>query len=148
VGLYRVQPGDVSAGGETFSEAATEFKREPGGTIALVKLPADSIISERKLREYLLTPRPEDDKSRFLALAGYSLSHWHLLEADLRRQIVEGDALLIRTTQYGDMYRINGRLTGPNGKVLDVTTGWIRLHATGETGFVTLVPDKEAQQWK
>jgi hypothetical protein len=46
------------------------------------------------------------------------------------------------------MYRIKGHLTGPNGKVLDVTTVWIWLHATGETRFVTLVPDKEAQQWK
>ena len=46
------------------------------------------------------------------------------------------------------MYRITGHLTGPNGKALDVTTVWIRLHATGETRFVTLVPDKEAQQWK
>ena len=73
-------------------------RKEAGRTIAGVKLPADSVISERKIREYLLTPRLEDDKSRFLALAGYSLSNWYQLETDLRRQIEEGDALLIRTT--------------------------------------------------
>lgn len=34
-----------------------------------MKLPPDSVISERKLREYLLSQRIEDDKSAFLALA-------------------------------------------------------------------------------
>ena len=68
--------------------------------IAEVKLPRDAVISERKIKEYLLTPRAEDDKSGFLALAGYSLQTWPELERDLRREAEEGDALLIRTTQY------------------------------------------------
>ncbi len=42
------------------------------------------------------------------------------------------------------MYHIKGQLKGPNGTILDVFTVWICLHATGETRFVTLVPDKEA----
>jgi len=100
------------------------------------------VIDERKLKEYLLMPRIEDDKSGFLALAGYSLTKWHELERDLRRQLEE-DAVLIQTTQYGEMYHIKGKLTGPNGKVLNVITVWIRLGASGETRFVTLVPDKE-----
>ena len=111
-----------------------------------MKLPRDAIISERKVKEYLLTPRVEDDKSGFLALAGYSLKNWRHLEADLRRHIEERDALLIQTTQYGEMYHIKGQLTGPNGKIVDVITVWVRLHATGETRFVTLIPDKEARR--
>lgn len=111
-----------------------------------MKLPQDAVISERKIKEYLLTPRVEDDKSGFLALAGYSLQTWRQLEADLRCQIEERDALLIQTTRYGEMYQIKGQLTGPNGKVLDVITVWVRLHATGETRFVTLIPDKEARR--
>ena len=113
--------------------------------MAFVKLPRNSVIDERKLREYLLVPRTEDDKSGFLALAGYSLTNWRKLESDLRQQL-EGDAVLIQTTQYGEMYHIKGRLTAPNGQVLNVITAWIRLSATGETRFVTLVPDKEAQR--
>jgi hypothetical protein len=109
-----------------------------------VKLPQDVIISERKIREYLLTPRAEDDKSGFLTLAGYSLQTWRELEVDLRREAKDGDALLIRTTQYGEIYHIKGQLKGPNGTILDVITVWIRLHATAETRFVTLVPDKGA----
>jgi hypothetical protein len=111
-----------------------------------VKLPEDAIISERKIREYLLTHRTEDDKSAFLALAGYFLQNWRDLETDLRCEVEEGDALLIRTTQYGEMYHIRGRLKGPNGTILDVITVWICLHATGETRFVTLVPDKETRR--
>jgi hypothetical protein len=111
-----------------------------------MKLSRDAVISERKIREYLLTPRVEDDKSGFLALAGYSAGNWRVLEKDLWQQVEEGDALLIRTTQYGEMYHMRGRLEGPNGKVLDVVTVWIRLHATGETRFVTLLPDKEVNR--
>jgi hypothetical protein len=44
------------------------------------------------------------------------------------------------------MYELKGCLTGPNGKVLYVSTFWIRLEATGETRFVTLIPDKRAKQ--
>ena len=88
-----------------------------------MKLPRDAVISERKLREYLLTPRAEDDKSGFLALAGYSPANWRVLEKDLHQQAEEGDALLIRTTRYGEMYQIRGRLKGPNGKVLDIGKG-------------------------
>jgi hypothetical protein len=41
-----------------------------------MKLPADSVISERKLREYLLSRRIEDDKAGFLFLAGYTEENW------------------------------------------------------------------------
>lgn len=109
-----------------------------------MKLSQDAVISERKIKEYLLTTRREDDKSGFLALAGYSLQNWRELERDLRREVEEGDAHLIRTTRYGEIYHIKGQLKGPNGTILDVITVWICLDATGETRFVTLVPDKEA----
>jgi hypothetical protein len=72
------------------------------------------------------------------------LQTWRELEWDLRREAEEGDALLIRTTQYSEMYKIKGHLKGPNGTILHVITVWICLRATGETRFVTLVPDKEA----
>jgi hypothetical protein len=45
-------------------------------------------------------------------------------------------------TEYGPKYRIRGTLTGPNGRVLRVLTIWMKEDATGETKFVTLLPDK------
>ena len=109
-----------------------------------MKLPPDSVISEGKLKEYLLSPRVEDDKSGFLAIAGYTSSHWRDLEVDLRNLVGENDADLTRSTAYGDMYEVRGSLVGPNGETLHVITAWIRLKVNNETRFVTLVPDKEA----
>ena len=110
-----------------------------------MKLPQDVIVSERKLREYLLTQRSEDDKSGFLALAGYDSTSWRQLETDIRQLIHDQDAELTRMTPYGEMYKVVGRLTGPNGRVLNVVTIWITLSANGETRFVTLVPGKETR---
>jgi len=87
-----------------------------------MKLPPDAIVSERKLREYLLTQRSEDDKSGFLALAGYDSTGWRQLETDLRQLMHDQDAQLIRVTPYGERYNVEGSLTGPNGRVLNVMT--------------------------
>lgn len=87
-----------------------------------MKLPPDSIISDRKLKEYLLSPRLEDDKSGFLAIAGYTLNHWRDLEVDLRNLIAQKDADLTRSTAYGDMYEVKGLLVGPTEKTLNVIT--------------------------
>jgi len=108
-----------------------------------MKLPQDSIISERTLKDYLLSPSADDDKSDFLALAGYAFADWSQLETDLRNLIAAEEAELTRTTEYGDMYQVRGTLAGPNGNTLSVITIWIRLHANGETRFVTLIPNKE-----
>lgn len=40
-----------------------------------MKLPSDAHIAQEKLTRYLLQPRPEDDKSAFLARAGYTLDN-------------------------------------------------------------------------
>ena len=38
-----------------------------------MKLPSDSLIAGKKLTNYLLRQRIEDDKSQFLGRAGYTL---------------------------------------------------------------------------
>jgi len=40
-----------------------------------MKLPPDSEIARIKATQYLLKLRDEDDKSKFLSLAGYTLAH-------------------------------------------------------------------------
>ena len=107
-----------------------------------MKLPLGSVIGDQKLKKYLLSPRVEDDKSGFLAIAGYTTGHWRVLEVDLRQLIAENDADLTRSTVYGDIYEVKGSLIGPNGKTLHIISVWIRLKSNNETRFVTLVPDK------
>src|SRR5712692_1200533 len=107
-----------------------------------MKLPGNTIIARRKLDEYLLKPRVEDDKSGFLALAGYTLENAEGLLSDLREQLLPLDAELFDQTEYGPKYRIRGTLTGPNGRALRVSTIWMKENATNQTKFVTLLPDK------
>lgn len=107
-----------------------------------MKLPDDTVIARRKLDEYLLRHRDEDDKSGFLALAGYTLENMDRLLNDLRTQLLPLDAEFFDQTEYGPKYQIRGTLTGPNGYVLRVVSIWMKEDATGETKFVTLFPDK------
>lgn len=107
-----------------------------------MKLPADTIIARRKVTEYLLRLRREDDKSEFLALAGYTQEHAERLLDDIRTQLLPLDAEWFEDSEYGPKYRIRGTLTGPNGRALRVLSIWMKDDATGQTKFVTLRPDK------
>lgn len=109
-----------------------------------MKLPADTIIAPAKLTQYLLIYRPVDDKSKFLARAGYSLENWQRLESDIRSQILPLDVMPNdEVNRFGDVYGICGSLTGPNGLRLRVITIWMIEYATGQTKFITLYPNKE-----
>ncbi|MEQ8752177.1 MAG: hypothetical protein RID09_01505 [Coleofasciculus sp. G1-WW12-02] len=108
----------------------------------MVLLPQNAIIAEEKLTKYLLVPLPKDDKSQFLAKAGYTLANWQQLEQDLRAQVLTQPAEQIDTNRYGTKYAIHAQLCGANGIELRIITIW--MVANGTTKFVTLVPDKGA----
>jgi hypothetical protein len=107
-----------------------------------MKLPENTVFAPEKFSRYLLVPRPADDKSKFLAAAGYTLNNWQALERDLREQILVLDATEIEQTKHGMVYEIRGNLCGPNGKLLSVITIWMTESATGNTKFITLYPAK------
>jgi hypothetical protein len=106
-----------------------------------MKLPPDSVIAPEKLRDYLLRPRDDHDKSGFLAVAGYGRDSSSQLEADLRAQLLTLEAQPAGTTVYGEKFIITGALRGPNGRALRVRSVWMLDKATGLTKFVTLYPD-------
>jgi hypothetical protein len=111
-----------------------------------MKLPLDAIIASAKLTVYLLVWRNADDKSQFLAQAGYSQENWQQLEADLRNQILTLDAVPSdEPNRFGDVYEIRGILSGPNGIELAVITIWMVEYETSKTKFITLYPDKETK---
>jgi hypothetical protein len=99
-------------------------------------LSLDAIIAEEKLTKYLLVPLPKDDKSKFLAKAGYTLDNWQQLERDLRAQVLRQPAEGIETTRYGEKYVICACLRGINGVELNILTIWMVANDT--TKFVTL----------
>lgn len=51
-----------------------------------MKLPEDTLIAYEKLTQYLLLLKKRNDKSQWLAEAGYTLENWQVLENDLRNQ--------------------------------------------------------------
>ncbi len=104
----------------------------------MATLDPKAVIVKAKLTEYLLVPLNKDDKSQFLAQAGYTIANWQQLEKDLRQQILSLEAIPISRTQYGQKYAITGDLSSPNGSTIRVKTIWID---TGEViQFVTLFP--------
>lgn len=105
-------------------------------------LPQDSIIAQEKLTNYLLVPLDKDDKSKFLARAGYTLDNWQQLEQDIRIQVLTQPAEPIETNRYGEKYAIRAYLRGVNGVEINILTIWMVTNGTAK--FVTLVPDKGA----
>jgi len=99
------------------------------------------LFQSKRARPILLVARAEDDKRRFLALAGFTRVYAdRLLDALL--QIARANARFIEHTEYGDKFEIRGTLLGPNGRALRVVTIWMSEKATGQTKFNTLYPDK------
>lgn len=110
-----------------------------------MKLPLDAVIAPTKLTKYLLIWRDADDKSKFLAQAGYGQENWQQLAADLRNQILPREAMPSdEPNRFGDVYEIRGILRGANGVNLAVVTIWMIEYETQQTKFITLYPDKEA----
>ncbi|HZK76132.1 MAG TPA: hypothetical protein VFD13_04415 [Candidatus Kapabacteria bacterium] len=105
-------------------------------------IPRDAIIPIEKVRDYLLKPLEVDDKSGFLALAGYSREDYWELIRDIREQLLPAEAEYQGNRGYGNIYAVRGILVGPNTIRLAVSAIWI-LNLSDEIRFVTLQPDKE-----
>jgi hypothetical protein len=105
-----------------------------------MRLPADAVIPAEKLSQYLLVPRPWDDKAKFLAQAGFDRERPEMLMHALHELASQGDAVSDGANEYGELFRLDGILVGPNGRQLVVTTIWLRQHVDDQVRFVTLKP--------
>ena len=81
-----------------------------------------------------------DDKSEFLAQAGFDLDKRSLLLSALRKLVAANEAVADRTDVYGTFFRVNGQLTVPNGRDLDVVTIWLCSRTDNSYRFITLKP--------
>jgi hypothetical protein len=71
-----------------------------------MRIPIDNVeIPREKLTQYLLVLRLEDDKSKFLAQAGFTPENPDLLEQAILQLIRDNDAIQDRTNEYGNYYR-------------------------------------------
>lgn len=109
-----------------------------------MKIPEDAIIPDAKLTRYLLVLRPRNDKSKFLAQAGFTAENPEALLNALRQLTRSNDALEDRTDEYGTYYQVKGMLQGVNGMNLNVITIWLQRKIDQQFQFITLIPNKEA----
>jgi hypothetical protein len=108
-----------------------------------VRIPNDASISGSKLTLYLLAHRPRNDKSKFLAQAGFTQQNPEALLAAIRLLAATVDSAEDETDEYGTFYRVEGELIGANGVLLSVTAIWLRRKVDCQFQFITLVPRKE-----
>ena len=102
-------------------------------------IPADAVIATDKLTGYLLVAKPLDDKSKFLASAGFTHSNFDILEAAIRNLATVAPAEEDGSNEYGIFWRVAGGLQGPTDK-LQVVTVWLQWHIDGRFRFITLKP--------
>jgi hypothetical protein len=89
-----------------------------------VRIPADAIIPDDKLLRYLLVYKARNDKSNFLAQAGFTQENPEALRAAIQAVVESGEAVEDRTNEYGTFYQAEGELIGTNEVNLPVTTIW------------------------
>jgi hypothetical protein len=106
-----------------------------------MKLQGSILIPDAKLTQYLLIPRLEDDKSKFLAQAGFTANNPDQRKQAILTLIQTHDAISDRQDKYGTYYLVEGPLIGPNG-TLAVVTVWIERITDGIFQFVTLKPKR------
>ena len=105
-----------------------------------MKIPVDAIIPEAKLTKYLLAFKPRNDKSRFLAQAGFTIENSQTLKLAIQQLSQSVEAMPDRTNEYGTFYNVSGILQGSNGINLLVVTIWLKRKTDGKFQFITLKP--------
>ena len=106
-----------------------------------VKIPEDSIIAFEKLTGYLLIPKVRNDKSKYLARAGFTTANPEALLEAIQSLIGAVEAEQEKTTEYGTFYLVKGALIGVNGVRISVITVWLERKTDGTFQFITLIPD-------
>ncbi|NJL54733.1 hypothetical protein HC928_05715 [bacterium] len=108
-----------------------------------MKIPEDAIIPDDKVTRYLLVQKARNDKSKFLAKAGFTMKNPEALKAAIQSLAKAGEAIEDGDNEYGTFYRVTGELIGVNGISLSVVTIWLQRQVDGRFQFVTLKPPKE-----
>ena len=107
-----------------------------------MKIPEDAIIPDDKITRYLLVQKARNDKSKFLAKAGFTTDNSEALRAAIQSIAGIGEAVEDRSNEYGVFYQVVGELIGTNDVSLSVVTIWLQ-RIDGKFQFVTLKPLKE-----
>lgn len=107
-----------------------------------MKIPEDAIIPDDKITRYLLVQKARNDKSKFLAQAGFTIANPEALRRAIQFVAQVGEAIEDRSNEYGVFYKVVGELVSVNGITLSVVTIWLQRQSDGQFQSVTLKPCK------
>jgi hypothetical protein len=108
-----------------------------------MKLPLNVIIPDAKLTRYPLISREQDDKSKFLAQAGFTQDNPEQLKQAPLRLSQTQEAIEDAQNEYGVFYRVEGNLEGLNNRNLAVIAIWLKRKIDQQVQFITLKPKKD-----
>jgi hypothetical protein len=106
-----------------------------------MRVPEDLIIPDAKVTQYLLVSKARNDKSRFLAQAGFTQENPESLKLAIQSQAMDKEAIEEKSNEYGTFYQVEGELIGVNGVSLSIITVWLQRQIDGKFQFVTLKPN-------
>jgi len=101
-----------------------------------------AIVDERKVRDYLLSQSHPVGrfKAAFFSRAGFGSESVEQFITALRDLAANGQAERGSSSEYGQKYLISGKLTGPSGETIQVTSVWILPTPDGTPRLVTVYP--------
>ena len=99
-------------------------------------------VAEAKITRYLLNPLHPvgGSKAVFFLRFGFNALAWQRLAWALRTHAVENEVSEKEETRYGVRYEINGRMTAPDGSVLNVRSAWFIDAGSEKPRFITAHP--------
>lgn len=107
-----------------------------------MRIPSNLFIHDPKITNYLLVYQPKDDKSEYLALAGYSQENWQILKRDIMEAVEGAEVAEVTPTGWGTRFKVKNQWYGPNGRLVKVITIWQQDEESDTIKFITLYPDK------
>lgn len=97
-----------------------------------MRIPEDAIIPDAKITRYLLVQKVRNDKSKFLAQAGFTQENPEALRKAIQAQALGAAAVEDRSNEYGTFYQVEGDIVGVNGMRLSVITIWLQRQVDGK----------------
>ena len=99
-------------------------------------------VPERKITHYLLNPAHPagGSKAAFFLRFGFTVAEWARLADALRQHARENDVVLVEETPHGTRHVVEGLLTAPDGRRLNVRAAWYIHPGSSAPQFVTAHP--------
>lgn len=103
-------------------------------------------VPEAKITEYLLNLNHEQGqgKAQFFLRVGFSLTEWQLLARTLLRHAQEHPVVNTEATRFGTRYVIEGSMSTPNGRIVQVRSVWFIGTQQTTPRLVTAYPLEES----